>query len=77
MPVRKFRALPDHDESLGMAPDEAGLFATIQAVWALSARLCPQHFPPGVHKYRCIEDLNRQTEAWERETIARQAKNVR
>lgn len=73
MPIRKFRTLPD-EESVWLAPDDPRLWPTIKAVWALAARLCPPQFPPGVYKHRTIEAMNRQTEEWERETIARQAK---
>ena len=76
MPVRKFRSLPDYDESVWFAPDDPRLLPTIKAVWARSARLCPPRFPPGVFKHRSIEEMNRQTEEWERATIARQAKSV-
>ncbi len=73
MPIRRFRTLPDEDEGVWMPPDRPELLVTIGATWALAARLCPQRFPPGVYKHRSIEDANRRTEEWERETIRRQA----
>jgi hypothetical protein len=72
MPIRKLQKLPDVDESVWLSPDDPRLWRTIKAVWALSARLCPPRFPSGVYKHRTIEDANRQTEAWERDTLARQ-----
>ena len=77
MPVRKLRAVPDDDESVWLQPDDPRLLPTIQAVWQLSTRLCPPHFPPGVYKHRFIEAANRLSEEWERATIARQAEQVR
>jgi hypothetical protein len=70
--LRRFRQLPEADESLAFSPDDPRLWPTIKAVWALSARLCPPRFPPGVYKHRTIEDANRQTEAWEKDTSDRQ-----
>ena len=77
MSVRKFRELPAADESVWLPLDDPRLWPIIRAVWALSARLGPPCFPPGVHKHRSIEAANRLTEEWERETIARQAKQLR
>jgi len=36
----------------------------IAAVWDFAARVCPLVFPPGVHKYRTIEDANADRERW-------------
>ena len=77
MPVRKLRQLPEHDDSVWLPMDDPRLGTTIKGVWSLAGRLCPARFPPGVYKHRSIEDANRQVEAWERDTIARQAKQVK
>ena len=74
MPVRKFRAPPEDDESVWLSPHDPRLWPTIKAVWDLAGRLCPPRFPAGVYKHRSIADANRLTEQWEQETIARQAK---
>lgn len=65
MPVRRFRSVEDMEPSVWMDRDDPRLWPTIASVWALSVRLRPAHFPPGVYKHRSIEAMNRQTEAWE------------
>lgn len=40
------------------------LFRAIRAVWAFADRTCPRRFPPGVTKYRSIEDAQRERERW-------------
>ncbi len=71
MPVRKFRSLPEYDDSLWIDPNDPRLIPTIGEVWERSRRLCPPAFPPGVYKHRSIEEANRTTERWERETLER------
>jgi hypothetical protein len=53
------------EESVWMDRDDPRLWSTIASVWALSTRLCPAHYPPGVYKHRTIESMNAQTDAWE------------
>lgn len=65
MPVRRFRSVEEMEESVWMDRDDSRLWSTIASVWALSARLCPAHYPPGVYKHRTIEAMNAQTDAWE------------
>lgn len=76
MPVRKFRSFPPDDE-VWLSPDDPRLWPTIKGVWELAHRLCPPRFPPGVYKHRSVEEMNRQTEEWERDTVARQSQRVR
>jgi hypothetical protein len=52
--------------------EDPQLWPTIASVWRFSARLCPMHFPPGLHKHRTIEASNRQTDTWEAATVRRQ-----
>lgn len=66
MPVRRFRSVADMEDTVWLERDDPQLWATIRAVWALADRLHPVRFPPGVYRHRTIEDLNAQTEAWER-----------
>jgi hypothetical protein len=61
--------LPDHDDSVWLAPDDPRLIPTIVAVWERSRRLSPPNFPPGVYKHASIESANRMSERWEREAI--------
>ncbi len=65
MPVRRFRSVEEMEQTVWMDRDDPRLWPTIKALWELSARLCPLHFPPGVYRHRSTEAMNRQTEAWE------------
>jgi hypothetical protein len=53
--------------------DDPQLWPTIASLWALSARLCSAHLPPGLRKHRSVEEANRQTDSWEADTVCRQA----
>ncbi|HXO19572.1 MAG TPA: hypothetical protein VOA87_06560 [Thermoanaerobaculia bacterium] len=65
MPVKKFRDLQEMEDSLWREPGDPELWRAISAVWSFAARTCPRHFPPGVHRYRTIEDAERQRDLWE------------
>jgi len=69
VPVRKLRSLQEAEDSLVNDPKDPGHWASIAALWELSERLFPRRFPPGVYKYRSIEALNKQRDAWEAEAI--------
>jgi hypothetical protein len=69
MPVRRYRSLEEMEDSVWIDRDDPRLWPTIASVWALSARLFPVRFPPGLYKHRSIEDANRLTEQWEAENI--------
>lgn len=76
MPVRRLRTLQEAEDSLFQDPDDPGLWSRIAALWDFSDRLAPKKsYPPGVHKHRSVEELNRQRDAWEaaalRDSLAR------
>lgn len=70
MPVRRLHSLQEAEDSLVRDPGDPRLRSKIGALWDFSDRLAPKSFPPGIHKHRCIEELNRQLEAWEAATLA-------
>jgi hypothetical protein len=63
MPVIKFRSLEAAREALWIDPADPKLLNTVQWVWSLAARFAPLRFPPGVHKYRSIEEAGKDREA--------------
>ncbi len=65
MPVRKLTSLEQAEERCWLDPADPLLPRRIASVWNLANRLFKRRFPPGVHKYRSIEELNRQVETWE------------
>jgi hypothetical protein len=73
LPIRRFKSLAEMERTVWLDRDDPQLWPTIASVWALSARLCPVHFTPGLHKHRSIEEANRLTDAWEAATVRRQA----
>jgi len=45
-------------------PGDPDLYRTIARVWAFGRRTNRRRFPPGVHRYRSIEQLDAQTAGW-------------
>ncbi len=70
MPVRRLHSLQEAEDSLFRDPDDPQLWSRISALWDFSDRLAPKSFPPGVHKHRNVEELNRQRDAWEAAALA-------
>lgn len=71
MPVRRLRSLDEAERSLSIAPDDARLWPTITALWALSDRLSPPRFSPGLYKHASLHSLNEQSELWEAAAVRR------
>ncbi len=69
MPVRKLKTIAESEDSLLLDPEAPDFWARIAALWELSDRLFERSFPPGVHKHRTMEGLNRCRESWEEESI--------
>jgi hypothetical protein len=59
MPIRKFRSIEEMDAQTWRAPGDPALYRAIAFTWELARRTNPRRFPPGVHKYRSIDDMNR------------------
>ena len=71
MPIRRFRSPAEMDSTVWLDRDDPRLWPTIASVWELSTRLCPVHFPPGLHKHRSMEEANRLSEKWETANVLR------
>ena len=65
MPVRKFRSVADMKDSPWRDPGDPELFRAIRQVWGFSERACRAHFPPGVHRHRSADDMERLRDEWE------------
>jgi hypothetical protein len=65
VPVRKFRDVSEMEDTLWYERGDPALFRAIAGLWDFAARTCPLQFPRGVHKYRSIEDADRDRERWE------------
>ncbi len=62
MPVRKFRSVEEMEPAPWRPPGDPALFRAIAAVWEFGDRTLARHFPPGVFKYRSIEEMSRAQE---------------
>jgi hypothetical protein len=65
MGVKKFRDISEM-KRVRFRPGSPELFAAWRHAWAVSARICPLSFPPGVYKHRSIEDAEKLRRRWER-----------
>jgi hypothetical protein len=59
MPVYKFRSVEEMNQLVWREPGDPTLYRAIAGVWGLARRMNPRRFPPGVHKYRSIEEMDR------------------
>jgi len=61
MPVRKFRSIEEmkQDHPIWRRPGDPVLYRAIALVWEVARRTNPRRFPPGVYKYRSIQEMDR------------------
>jgi len=70
MPVKKFRSVADMPDPPRRQPGDPALYKAIAGLWEFSRHANPRRFPPGVYKYRSIEEMNRAQEQWLAEHVA-------
>lgn len=69
MPLRKFRSLDDAGRPERLQPGTEQFSRALRNVFGLAARFAPApQFPPGVFKFRSIEQAQEQKKAWIRKT---------
>ena len=73
MPVQKFRSLDDARRALWTRSDDPRLPARARNLMAFSRRLAVVHAPPGVRKFRTIEEANAERKTWVVETFMKQS----
>jgi len=69
MPVRKFRSIEDMPGSRNLPPLEPGNLRAALSLTEVAYGMFPWRFPPGVHKFRSIEEASRRRAEWEAEMI--------
>jgi hypothetical protein len=69
MPVQKFRSIADMPDPPRRLPGDPALYRAIASAWAFGRRANPRRFPPGVHKYRSIEEMTLARDRWEAEHV--------
>lgn len=77
MPFRKLRSLEEAEEAVWLDRNDPRLLDRIRRVWHLGFRLSPRYFPPGVYKFRSIEEKNRFDEAQRRANVEAQQRRLR
>jgi hypothetical protein len=71
MPVYKYRRIEDMPGDRWLTPGDPAIVRLISHVWGLAALIGPTGIPSGVHKYRSIEEMSADREAWEDRRIQR------
>jgi len=65
MPVQKFRSLLEAGKKKRFQPGTAEFSNALRSVFWMAARFAPpQKLPPGVYKFRSIEQAQAQKKAW-------------
>lgn len=64
MPVRKFRSIEDMPYAVWRQPGDPTLYRTIAQLWDFGRRTTRRRYPPGVWKFRSIEEMDRAQEEW-------------
>ncbi|PYV86801.1 MAG: hypothetical protein DMG05_18845 [Acidobacteria bacterium] len=66
MPIKKFRSLDDIRKALRVEPGTLEHSYALRSVFWMADRFAPkQQLPPGVYKYRSIEEARAQRTTWE------------
>jgi hypothetical protein len=69
MPVQKFRTLDEARRALWMRSDDPRLPDRALRLMAFSRRLAIVHAPPGVRRFRTMEEANAERKTWRVETL--------
>ena len=70
MPVFKFRSVEDMPDAGWHERGSPDLVRAVARVWRMGRHMRPRRFPPGVHKFRSIEEMSAQRERWTDEHVA-------
>ena len=62
MSVRKYRDVSEMLPPPPLDPTDPATWATIRELWGFLARALPPLYPPGVRRFRSIEEMNRARE---------------
>ena len=77
MPFRTLRSLKEAEDALWLDRDDPRLPDAIRELWDMSSRLAPCYFPPGVYKFRSLEEKRRFDEAQRRANVEAQQRRLR
>lgn len=68
MPFKKFRDVSEIPD-IWHEPGSPELFRAIKNVWEFAELTVQPRFPPGVYKFRSIEEMKKNKEVWERANV--------
>ncbi len=66
MPIHKYRSVEDMPDLFFRSGSPADNLKAAFELSAICHRLRPWRYPPGVHKFRSVDEAHRQRVAWER-----------
>ncbi len=70
MPVRKFHTLTEAGRPIKLQPDTEEFTRVLHGVFRLAAVFAPARtFPPGVYRFRSVEESQAQKMIWIRKTL--------
>jgi hypothetical protein len=64
MAVRKFRSIEEMKAARGYDRDDPRLPRIIEGIWDFGRKTARLRFPPGVYRYRSIEEMNVRAAEW-------------
>ena len=64
MPVRKFRTIEEMNVPHWRDAGDPGLIRAIADLWEIGRRTSTRSYPPGVHRYASIADMQLAQERW-------------
>jgi hypothetical protein len=65
MPVRKFRSVEEMEQGKWIPPGSEEFSRAVRAVFWIAATFSPlRKVPPGVHKFRSIEEAQARKKTW-------------
>jgi hypothetical protein len=69
MPVWKFRSVEEMPGPPALPPLDPNNLRSALSLMEVAFRMCPWHFPSGVHKFRSIEEANARRHEWESQMV--------
>lgn len=64
MPFRRFRGVEEMKAPRWREPGDPDLITALAALWEVGRRTSARRYPPGVHKYASIEEMQLAQERW-------------
>ncbi|MDA8020214.1 MAG: hypothetical protein MPN21_22485 [Thermoanaerobaculia bacterium] len=64
MPIKKFRSIEEMDDAQWYEAGDPSLHEAIARVWRFGTENLRPQFPPGVYRYRSIEEADAAQERW-------------